>query len=123
MDLGKLFRVPSLSEIVEEYLVQWTDRRGRQFHDDWLQNTVNHWLEGDSEADDFDPDDIPRWGTCHDLSTNDVRRIVQRCMDFQKAHGSVREFHDLQPDHRSKESHSYSLGLLRQWLYDERFKI
>lgn len=120
MDWINSFRFPSMGEIMREYLRRSAEERAKQFHDDMLDSIVDKWLEDEVNGDD----DIPRYGTCGDLSRNDVRTIVRRCNAYRRQHGhSVRGFHLSQGfDEDKDDPRSYTLETLRKWLRDSRFK-
>jgi hypothetical protein len=61
-----------------------------------------------------------KYGTCRDLTIDDVRDIVRRCRAFQEIGGKVPEFYrreDINPG----EPRSYELETLRSWLKKTNF--
>jgi hypothetical protein len=62
-----------------------------------------------------------RYGTCRDLTIDDVRVIVKRCRDFQSRQGKVPEFHRRQ-NFTPGGPRSYELETLRSWLSNPRFQ-
>ena len=64
-------------------------------------------------------DDIPKYGTFRNLSTNQVKEIVRRCKDNQAQKISVKKFylHVISKDERRK----YALDTLKGWLRDKKF--
>lgn len=77
-----------------------------------------------AQGHNFDKDDdIPRFGSCRDLSTREVREIVKRCKVYQdRPGGSAAKFWDsLGIDSESKLPKSFSLGCLNGWLRNSRF--
>lgn len=72
-----------------------------------------------------DPDDIPRWGTRRDLSTNEVRGIVRRGKQYQAVGGSIATFHEQESRQWSDPEDwpkSYSLKTLQKWMTQQRFQ-
>ncbi len=61
-----------------------------------------------------------KYGTCRDLSFDDVKTIVVRCKAFQKRGGKVPEFYRHE-NITSNEPRSYELETLKGWLKDPRF--
>lgn len=57
-----------------------------------------------------------RYGTDRDLTIDDVRTIVARCLVFKRQGGKVTEFY------RRENTDSYTLETLRSWLKDKRFR-
>jgi len=61
-----------------------------------------------------------KYGTCRDLSLEDVKAIIIRCKAFQKRGGKVPDFYDSQ-NITQGEPRSYELETLRGWLKDPKF--
>jgi len=61
-----------------------------------------------------------RYGTCRDLTIDDVRNIVARCFEFKSRGGMVPEFYRLQ-NIVPGEPRSYALETLRCWLKNPKF--
>jgi len=61
-----------------------------------------------------------KYGTCRDLTIDDMRTIVARCLDFKARGGSVPEFYRRQ-NISFNEPRSYALETLRGWLKNPRF--
>ena len=61
-----------------------------------------------------------KFGTCRDLTANDVQAIVDRCRAFMDDGGKVPDFYD-QLNIVPGEPRSFTLDTLRGWLKDPRF--
>jgi hypothetical protein len=61
-----------------------------------------------------------KFGTCRDLTANDVQAIVDRCRAFMDDGGKVPDFYD-QLNIAPGESRFFTLETLRGWLKDPRF--
>jgi hypothetical protein len=64
---------------------------------------------------------VGHYGTCRDLSYEDVKQIVKRCRDYQERGGTVPSFYEMQ-NISPGEPGSYELETLRSWLYDPKFR-
>jgi hypothetical protein len=62
-----------------------------------------------------------KYGTCRDLTIDEVRAIVARCRAFQEKGGNVPEFHRRQKIVPGAPR-SYELETLRGWLKDPKFR-
>lgn len=72
-------------------------------------------------ADEPAPAPWGPWGTCRDLTFEDVKAIVANCRTFAARGGKVTQFY-AQQDITPGEPRSYELGTLRTWLKDPRFR-
>lgn len=61
-----------------------------------------------------------KYGTCRDLTIDDVRAIVAKCRAFQESRGKVPDFYD-QLNITPGEPRSFELETLRGWLKDSKF--
>jgi hypothetical protein len=79
----------------------------------------------EDSAVDLPPMEDPtggKYGTCRDLTIDDVRDIVKRCRAFQAKDGKITEFYRRgSRDFSPGEPRSYELETLRGWLKNPRF--
>jgi hypothetical protein len=74
-------------------------------------------------ADDIVPDELiagGKYGTCRDLTIDEVRYIVAECCAFQEQGGKVTTFYE-QLNITPGEPRSFELETLRGWLRDPKF--
>jgi hypothetical protein len=62
-----------------------------------------------------------KYGTCRDLTIDEVRVIVAECRAFQEGGGKVPTFYE-QLNIRPGEPRSFELETLYGWLYDPKFR-
>ena len=133
MHLHGLIQLGYLKKEANSYII------GNAFFKNWLQGLSEHeWLTEsvdsaeaplrlqyeqrtkppDSVETDPVSDDVAgqKYGTYRDLTIDDVRAIVARCLAFKKQGGRVTEFY------RRENTNAYTLETLRSWLKDKRFR-
>ncbi len=76
-------------------------------------------ISADYEVQELDPSG-GKYGTCRDLTIDDVRAIVNNCRRFQNKGGKVTEFYRLQNIYYGG-ARSYELETLRGWLKKLKF--